>query len=61
MRVFFADTGYWVALLNPRDEIHYKASELSKSLNPVHMVFSNDIGQIIFINLLNFYQLRFHY
>ena len=34
MRVVFADTGYWVALLNPRDELHYKATELSNSLNP---------------------------
>ena len=40
MRVVFADTGYWVALLNPRDELHNKATELSKSLNPVHIVTS---------------------
>ncbi len=25
MRAVFADTGYWVALLNPRDELHQKA------------------------------------
>lgn len=40
MRTVFADTGYWVALLNPRDELHDKATELSKSLDPVHIVTS---------------------
>jgi uncharacterized protein len=24
----FADTGYWIALLNPRDDLHQKASQL---------------------------------
>jgi uncharacterized protein len=26
----FADTGYWIALLNPRDELHQKASAISR-------------------------------
>ena len=43
MRVVFADTGYWVALLNPYDELHDKATELSKSLNPVRIVTSEMI------------------
>ncbi len=25
MRIVFADTGYWIALLNPRDDLHDKA------------------------------------
>jgi hypothetical protein len=25
MRVLFADTGYWVALLNPHDDLHLPA------------------------------------
>ena len=27
MRVVFADTGYWVALLNPHDDLHSKADK----------------------------------
>jgi hypothetical protein len=26
----FADTGYWIALLSPRDELHDKASAISR-------------------------------
>ena len=25
MKVVFADTGYWAALINPRDQLHEKA------------------------------------
>lgn len=32
MRVIFADTGYWVASLNPRDQFHAKAREVSRAL-----------------------------
>lgn len=28
----FADTGYWIALLNSRDELHQKASTVSRDL-----------------------------
>lgn len=38
MRVVFADTGYWVALLNPHDDLHDKALNLSKAIQPVHIV-----------------------
>jgi uncharacterized protein len=30
-RQVFADTSYWIALLNPRDELHVKAREVSGS------------------------------
>lgn len=40
MRVVFADTGYWVALLNPRNDLHNKAINLSKALQPAHIVTS---------------------
>lgn len=40
MRLVFADTGYWVALLNPHDDLHSKAISLSKSLQPIHIVTS---------------------
>lgn len=32
MRVVFADTGYWEAVLNPKDMLHAKAREISASL-----------------------------
>lgn len=31
MERVFADTGYWIALLNPRDELHRRALEFSKT------------------------------
>ncbi|MGL6337769.1 MAG: type II toxin-antitoxin system VapC family toxin [Waterburya sp.] len=57
MRLVFADTGYWVALLNPRDELHHKATELSKSLNPVHIVTS----EMILTEVLNDFSKRGDY
>lgn len=57
MRLVFADTGYWVALLNPRDELHYKAIELSKSLNPVHIVTS----EMVLTEVLNDFSKRGDY
>jgi len=32
VKVVFADTGYWVALLNPNDPLHGKAIATSKGL-----------------------------
>lgn len=40
MRFVFADTGYWVALLNPGDNLHQKAIRLEQTLQPVHIVTS---------------------
>lgn len=57
MRVVFADTGYWVALLNPRDELHDKATELSKSLNPVHIITS----EMVLTEILNDFSKRGDY
>jgi uncharacterized protein len=57
VRVVFADTGYWVALLNPHDELHDKAIELSKSLNPVHIVTS----EMVLTEVLNDFSKRGDY
>lgn len=57
MRVVFADTGYWIALLNPHDELHNKATELSKSLNPVHIVTS----EMVLTEVLNDFSKRGDY
>jgi predicted nucleic acid-binding protein len=36
----FADTGYWIALLNPRDDLHQKASATSREYSPNEIVTS---------------------
>lgn len=40
MRIVFADTGYWEALLNPNDKLHAKAMDVSASLGRVRQVTS---------------------
>ena len=57
MRTVFADRGYWVALLNPHDELHNKATELSKSLNPVYIVTS----EMVLTEVLNDFSKRGDY
>jgi len=34
MERVFADTGYWIALLNPRDDLHEQALAASRDLGP---------------------------
>jgi uncharacterized protein len=40
MRQVFADTSYWIALVNPRDQIHTKAVSVTKQLASVKIVTS---------------------
>lgn len=49
MRIVFADTGYWIAVLNPRDPLRLKAREISSSLSPLRIVTS----EIVLVELLN--------
>lgn len=42
MRKVFADTGYWVALLNRRDQLHNKARELPKAIGPF-FIFTSEM------------------
>lgn len=52
MHTVFADTGFWIALLNPRDSLHSKARVLDASSRIGHVVtsemvlgeFLNDTG-----------------
>ena len=37
MKRVFADTGYWVALLNPRDDLNARAKEVSRGLGAVRI------------------------
>lgn len=40
MRSAFADTGYWIALIHPKDEHHQRAKEISKAMEKVRIVTS---------------------
>ncbi len=54
MKKVFADTGYWVALLNPRDELHQKVQEISVAIAPVHIFTS----EMVLTELLNDFSKR---
>ena len=57
MRVVFADTGYWVALLNPHDDLHDKALNLSKAVQPAHIVTT----ELVLVEVLNDFSDRGEY
>src|SRR5207249_1302914 len=49
MRRVFADTSYWIAMLNPKDTLHAKALEVSKSLGQHRIVTS----EMVLVELMN--------
>ena len=49
MKKVFADTGYWIALLNPEDDLHQKARQISVALISTPIVTS----EMVFTELLN--------
>lgn len=49
MKSIFADTCYWVAILNPKDELHSVAIQASKQLNPFFTITS----EMVLTELLN--------
>lgn len=57
MKFVFADAGYWVALLNPGDNLHQKAIDLEQSLQPVHMITS----EMVLTEVLNDFSKRGEY
>ena len=38
MRTVFADSGHWIALLHPRDQMHERAKEVAAGLGPIAIV-----------------------
>ena len=40
MRIVFADAGYWIALINARDQLHVEATAASAQLGPRQIVTS---------------------
>lgn len=51
MRIIFVDTFYWIARINPRDQWHQEAIELSRSLRAARLVTS----EAVLIELLNYF------
>jgi predicted nucleic acid-binding protein len=51
MNAVFADAGYWIALLNPRDQLHTKALTISNSLQGRTIITS----QMVWTEFLNHY------
>jgi uncharacterized protein len=51
MRMVFVDTFYWIARINPRDQWHQKAVELSSSLKDTLLITSEPV----LIELLNYF------
>jgi uncharacterized protein len=51
MNVVFADAGYWIALFNPRDQLHAKAISVSTTLQGRSIVTS----QMVLTEFLNHY------
>ncbi|MDY6803743.1 MAG: PIN domain-containing protein [Cyanobacteriota bacterium] len=49
MKTVFADTGYWIAMINPKDELHQKARTITRYLMPLRIVTS----EMVFTELLN--------
>jgi len=49
MKRIFADTSYWIALLNPRDELHDKAVAAAQSYSQGRIVTS----EMVLVELLN--------
>jgi len=57
MRAVFADTCYWIALLNPKDQTHDIAVRVSKDLTDYRIVTAEEI----LAELLNYFGARGSY
>jgi predicted nucleic acid-binding protein len=51
MRLVFADTFYWAALLNPRDAWHQRARGISATLTSARLITTDEV----LVEFLNFY------
>ena len=49
MRQVFADTGYWVALIDEDDNLHLKAASISKTMGAVLLV----THELVLVEVLN--------
>jgi predicted nucleic acid-binding protein len=51
VRIIFVDAFYWIARINPRDQWHRKATELSSSLKDASLATTDSV----LIELLNYF------
>ncbi len=51
MRTVFADTFYWIAMLNPRDQWHHRARAAKDELGTVRLVTT----EAVLMELLNYF------
>ncbi len=51
MSKVFADTHYWIAVLNPKDQWHFQAVEMRKLLDDVQIVTT----ETVLIEVLNYF------
>ena len=51
MKTIFADTFYWVALINNRDDWHEKAIEMTSKLQQTTIVTTDEVFIEVFNNL----------
>ncbi len=49
MKKFFADTSYWIALLNPGDNLHGKVQQVSSNLGDCRIITS----EMVMVELLD--------
>jgi uncharacterized protein len=57
MRTVFADTFYWTALFNPRDEWHVRVISFSKNLISVRLVTTDEV-LTEFLNFFSGYDMK---
>jgi len=57
MKTVFADTGYWIALLDPQDTLHQTAVQSSVALSQVTICTS----EMVFTEFLNHFAKRSHF
>ncbi len=49
MKQIFADTGYWIGLVNPRDQIHQKVIKITQQLSSVRLLTT----EMVLVEMLN--------
>jgi predicted nucleic acid-binding protein len=54
MKTVFADAGYWIAVLNPADDLRTRAASLSNALEPFQIVTS----EMVVTEVLNSFSRR---
>jgi len=51
MRVVYADAGFWIGLLNPRDGLHGRAASAYSRINPAQLLTSEMVLAEVFNSL----------